>query len=311
MVYMSLSDKIKNAKKYAQFIANYTVDENQKEYVLNYIFQSYLQSIINNDLMNKNPEHLFEKYKKYFQTKQLPTKTIHANEIFLRGRVGNEIFHGALDDCNMNFILPYYQNAIQAPPPIYATGGRFNREGISYLYLADKIETCLAEVHLQIGQNCSVGEFRCTKDIDLIDLTQFTNDFEMKTWLKILTQPVYNGTKYVYNITRFLADVFKSINENGIYFESVQSEGHNIVCYNPSLFELVKYSEKIYCATKIKYDFEQVEDSIRKYSKNEKRKEINAYNADEDEKNQKEIEYLDSWIKYEEQKKQHDVDSDR
>lgn len=298
---MSLLDEVEKAKAHAQILANYTADENQKEYVLNYIFQSNLQSIINNDLMYKNPYFLFGKYITYFQTKQLPTKTIHAGEIFLRGRVGNEIIYGALDDCDMNFILPYYQNAIQAPPPMHATGGRFNREGISYLYLADKVETCLAEVHLQIGQNCSVGEFRCAKDFDLIDLTQFTNDFEMKTWLKILTQPVYNETKYVYNTTRFLADVFKSINENGIYFESVQSEGHNIVCYNPSLFELVEYSEKIYCATKIKYDFEQVEDSIRKYSKNEKRHEINSYNADEDEKNQKKFEYLNSWLEHEEQ----------
>lgn len=55
------------------------------------------------------------------------------------------------------FILPYYKNEIESPPPIYTTGRRFNRDGISYLYLADTIETCLLEVHLQIGQNCSIG----------------------------------------------------------------------------------------------------------------------------------------------------------
>lgn len=31
--------------------------------------------------------------------------------------------------------------------------GRFNRQGIFYLYLVDALETCLAEIYLQIGQN--------------------------------------------------------------------------------------------------------------------------------------------------------------
>ena len=57
-------------------------------------------------------------------------------------------------------------------PPVYTAGGRFNRQGISYLYLADTIETCLAEVHLQIGQNCSVGKFKCKQEIEVIDLTK-------------------------------------------------------------------------------------------------------------------------------------------
>lgn len=64
-------------------------------------------------------------------------------------------------------------------------------EGISYLYLADTIETCLAEVHLQIGQNCSVGKFKCKQEIEVIDLTKFNGDLEMEIWLEIMTQPVH------------------------------------------------------------------------------------------------------------------------
>lgn len=137
----------------------------------------------------------------------------------------------------------------------------------------------------------------------MIDLTKFSNDAEIKAWLKILTQPVHNGTKYIYNITRFLADVFKSINSNGMYFESVQAEGHNIVCFDPTLFQLVEYSEKIYAATKIKYDYRQVEDSIREYSKNSKGKYISSYNESEDEKNEKKFEYLNAWIENERENK--------
>ena len=292
---MRISDKVEKAKWMAEALANCT-SEKYKEYVRNYSFQSDLIKIVNDDLMYNNPDNLFEEYKEYFRTKDLPTKIIDTDTVFYRGRIGNEVFYGAEDDYNRSFLLPYYQHGIEAPPPIYANGGRFNRQGISYLYLADTIETCLAEVHLQIGQNCSIGEFKCRVQMEVIDLTKFSNDVEIETWLKILTQPVYNGTMHIYNITRFLADVFKSINSNGIYFESVQAEGHNIVCFEPFLFQLVEYSEKIYTATKIKYVYQQVEDAIREYSKKENSRYIGSYNEYEDEKNKKKFEYLNNWI---------------
>ncbi|MHC6181064.1 RES family NAD+ phosphorylase [Clostridium sp. JNZ X4-2] len=292
---MSLSDKIEKAKRMAEALANCAI-EKHKEFVWNHSFQSDLKKIVNDDLMHNNPDNLFEEYKEYFKTKALPTKIIATDTVFYRGRIGNEVIYGAEDDYNRSFILPYYQHGIEAPSPIYTNGGRFNRQGISYLYLADTIETCLAEVHLQIGQNCSIGEFKCKEQMEVIDLTRFDNNVEIETWLKILTQPVYNGTEHIYNITRFLADIFKSINSNGIYFESVQAEGHNIVCFDTSLFQLVEYSEKIYAATKIKYAYQKVEDSIQEYSKNGKNKYINSYNEYENEKNEKKFEYLNDWI---------------
>ena len=295
---MSLSDKIKKSKNMADESANYA-NEKYKKIVWDYIFQSDLKKIVNHDLMHNNPDTLFEEYKEYFKTKALPTKIIDTDTVFYRGRIGNEVIYGAEDDLNKSFILPYYKHGIESPPPIYTDGGRFNRQGISYLYLADTIETCLAEVHLQIGQTCSVGEFKCKKKIEVIDLTRFNDDPEIEAWLKILTQPVHNGTKHIYNITRFLADIFKSINGNGIYFESVQAEGHNVVCFDPHLFQLMKYSEKIYEAKKIKYDYYQVEDSIREYSKNEKGKYINSYNEYENKQNKNKFEYLNDWIKNE------------
>lgn len=87
-----------------------------------------------------------------------------------------------------------------------------------------------------------------------------------------------------------------------MYFESVQAEGNNIVCFNPALFELVEYSEKIYAATKIKYNYQQVEDSIREYAKKSAGKSINSYNEEEEEKNNKKFEHLNDWIEYESEK---------
>ena len=300
---MSLLDKIDKAKRMADALATCTRND-CKEYVWRYSFQKDLERIVNDDLMHNNPDDLFKEYEDYFKTKALPTKNIDTSTVFYRGRIGNEVIYGAEDDYNKGFILPYHCHQMEAPPPILTDGSRFNRQGISYLYLADTIGTCLAEVHLQIGQNCSVGEFKCIKQIEVIDLTTFGDDEEIGTWLKILTQPVHDGTKHIYNITRFLADVFRSINNNGIYFESVQAEGHNIVCFNPSLFQLVKYSEKIYTATKIKYDYQQVDDDIREYARNGKSKYINPYNEHEEEKRKQEFDYLEDWIKNEEKTSQ-------
>jgi hypothetical protein len=213
----------------ADVLANCTIETHQ-EFVWIYSFQSDLKKIVNDDLMNNNPDYLFEEYKEYFLTKNLPTKTIDANTVCYRGWIGNEIIYGAEDDHNRSFILPYYRSGIEAPPPIYTEGGRFNRQGISYLYLADTVETCLAE-------------------------------------------------------------------------------GHNIVCFDPTLFELIEYSERIYTATKIKYNYQQVKDSIREYAKKSTGKYIGSYNEYEDEKNNKKFEYLNDWIENESEKIKRDTGS--
>ena len=295
---MDLSDKVEKAKKFADTLST-CIQAEYKASLWNYCFQSELKKIVKDDLTYNNPDSLFEQYREYFKTKSFPMKIIDTDTIFYRGRIGNEVIWGTEDNYKKRFILPYYQQEIKAPPSIYTNGGRFNRQGISYLYLADTIETCLAEVHLQIGQNCSIGEFKCREQIELIDLTKFNNDVEIKTWLEILTQPVHDGTKHIYNITRFLSDIFKSINNSGIYFESVQAAGHNIVCFKPSLFQLVEYSEKIYTATKIKYIYQQVEDSIREYSTKNNGKHIDFYDAYESKEKKKKFEYLNNWIENE------------
>lgn len=299
---MVLADKINKAKNMADALANCTI-EKYKEFVWKNSFQSDLENIVNDDLMHNNPDSLFKEYMEYFKTKALPTRLVDTETVYYRGRIGNEVIYGADDDYNRSFILPYFQREIEAPPPIYTNGARFNRQGISYLYLADTIETCLAEIHLQIGQNCSIGEFKCKERIEVIDLTKFDEDIEIETWLRIMTQPVHNGTQHIYNITRFLADVFKSINNNGIYFDSVQAEGHNIVCFEPSHFQLIEFSEKIYTATKIKYVYQQVEDSIREYSKSENYQNVNSCNEYEDEKKEEKFEYLNRWIDNERENK--------
>ena len=123
---MSLQNKIYKINLKAKAYSEFSTTEKDKEYIWNYTLQSEIQDIVNDDLLNQNPEYLYKEYSEYFIAKNLPTKTIFADTILYRGRIGNEIIYGAEDDFNKSFILPYHKNAIEAPPPIYAEGGRFN-----------------------------------------------------------------------------------------------------------------------------------------------------------------------------------------
>lgn len=250
-------------------------------------------------LMKYNPQELIGDFEQFFRGLDLKTRLIHKGETYFRGRIGNLCVPGAIDDYNTFFTMPYYEKSIMAAPPLLTAGGRFNRTGTSHLYLASDIETCLAEVHLQVGQNCSVGTFSCKEDMELINLSDYSDSLELKIWYDILTQPIQIGQNSRYLITQFLADVLRQINPEGLYFKSVQSGGYNIVCFLPSKFEVVPYSERIYRADSIHYKYSMVKDTVQEFKNRNDVHLINSYNSELDEENETLIEHMLSWIEYE------------
>ena len=267
------------------------------------IYKKKLSEIIEQDLKENNPDKLIKEYKTFFSNKVFQKKVIIKGEKFYRGRIGNTVLKGAIDDCNWDFTLPYYGKNIGVPPALFSSSGRFNRAGTAYLYLATDLETCLAEVHLQVGQLCSIAEFECVDDIELIDLSDFGNDLELKIWYEVITQPIHDEIKYKYLITQFMSEVFMQFNNIGLYFKSVQSSGDNIVCFQPNKFNLIKYSEKLYKTESINYKYYQFEDSVREFSKRNDTHLINPYNSDIDDSNEHQINYMEEWIEYEKKSK--------
>ena len=221
---------------------------------------------------------------------------IKKGTVMYRARVGNDYFEGDIDDLDCVFDIPYFGIDMEAPPSRYAGSGRFNREGISYLYLADKIETCIAEIHLQVGQVCSVARFRCIKDGAFVEIDKNSNKDELKKLYYILTKPVHSGTKDYYQITQFFSDIFLMMRFDGIVFPSSQSEGKNIVVFNKKLFEQEKYSERMYHATKIVYEFEAVNDGYEQY--HDYRTLLNSGNIEEEEKRESKYRYIEDKIEY-------------
>ena len=71
----------------------------------------------------------------------------------------------------------------------------------------------------------------------------------------------------------------------------------NIVCFRTNLFKPIKYSSKIYTASKITYKIEKVIDSIDEYVKKGTR-EINTYNEYKEEEMEEKLEYFENWVQY-------------
>lgn len=114
--------------------------------------ENYLKSL-EKEILTENYSDLFDKVYSDFRKEQSEFKTeiIEIGKIYYRARVGNDTMEAAIDDLNIISKIPYFGNNMDKPPARFVQGGRFNRQGVSYLYLADNVETCISEIHLQVG----------------------------------------------------------------------------------------------------------------------------------------------------------------
>lgn len=263
-------------------------------------------------ILNENYTNFIKEYCQQFKADMvqldevIKEQSIEVGEEFFRARVGNDILEAAIDDLDILENIPYFGSAIEAPPSKFVKGGRFNREGISYLYLADNIETCISEIHLQVGQICSVAKFKCKKKGIYVLIEKNPLDKEQKDFYvfhddlslyDVLTKPVHSQIKEYYLVTQFFSDVFKTLGYDGLIFPSTQGTGKNIVSFSKRNFELIQYSEQMIQAKKISYEFDFVPDGYKKYSDYDKI--LNYGNVSEDEKREQKFEYIMSKIRFE------------
>ena len=129
--------------------------------------------------------------------------------------------------------------------------------------------------------------------------TTLENSSIIDFWRNFLLQPVYSDTKYKYLLTQFITDAILKTKAAGIYFKSIQSKGNNVVCFCDDSFELVKFSERLYKTEKIEYEIKEVQDSVREWYSSPDYQSINSLNLDEEDKHEKEIEFLIEWIENE------------
>lgn len=155
------------------------------------------------------------------------------------------------------------------PPKELATGGRANPKGISYLYVADVVETSLYETRASLFDYVTVGEFRLKEDLKILNLrnpkddpipwaeNEAIEDFLtyvpfIQTLQKEISLPIRKRDKQLdYIPTQYISEFIKSLGFDGVeYQSSLYKDGYNLAIFNPEKLECI--------ATKV-YEIENIE----------------------------------------------------
>lgn len=144
---------------------------------------------------------------------------------------------------------PIDADAMGAPPTNRAVAGRANPVGIPYLYLSDKIRTCIYETRVANHTEVAVGTFHTVRELKLLNLAKIpTPDFfstdnpvanisfyrylqELGNELK---KPVRSSDQPVdYIPTQYLCELAKSSGLDGVlYSSSLDPGGSNVVLFD-------------------------------------------------------------------------------
>jgi len=143
---------------------------------------------------------------------------------------------------------------LMAPPPNKTKDARINPRGISYLYLANSVETAILEVRPWIGQEVSVGYFEIKNSLKCVDTSRdkkgtfiylgkgkpslSPDKIEEYVWGGInssFSRPVRSEDETInYIPTQYLSEFFKTNGYDGIIYKSALTEkGYNIVLFDP------------------------------------------------------------------------------
>lgn len=134
------------------------------------------------------------------------------------------------------------------PPEGIAKNGRANPYGISYLYLASKKDTAIAEIRPTMLDTVTIGTFKTIDNLIVIDLREISQfqligdeDFDelvgMLTWLRQLgnelSKPIHRSDSDLeYLPSQYLCELIKSKGWDGVAYKSSLSEGYNLAIFN-------------------------------------------------------------------------------
>jgi hypothetical protein len=170
-------------------------------------------------------------------------------------RPGKKFYRGRVSD-----ILGFPKEKMGNPPAFAATAGRANPAGISYLYVAESIDTTLHETRASLYDYVSIGEFTVKEEISVINLREphlydpiflaeneklrdFMLNLPFLTILeKELSKPVRRTDNQLdYLPTQYLSEFIKSLGYDGIeYRSSLNPTGYNVAIFHPEKLDCTK-----------------------------------------------------------------------
>lgn len=154
------------------------------------------------------------------------------------------------------------QNALGPPPVIHSAYNRMSPAGISYTYLCDAHETCIAEIRPHVGDEVWLGGFIMKEDLKLLDLTHipffgagsiFDPDYDhdmlwakwfMETFSVEISKPIApQDTTLEYVPTQIFSEFIRKSGYKGIKYKSSQNiDGVNYTLFCGPLEDPEAYS---------------------------------------------------------------------
>ena len=214
------------------------------------------------------------------------TSRVAADQPFFRARLGcrDEALRmdqdrGLYDPLRRVF-FPHIGDDLGAPKQSATLGQRLNRPNISYLYLANTLDTAIAEVRPHPGHTVSIGQFLSQRDLEIADLTSiellpFTdNEANLENFILLrniersFSDPVTPDDRAGYLLTQFLADIFRRMGFGGIKYRSSITTGTNLVVFDPLSFSYIPGSAEVRTIISLAYNtdtplFEQQRSTIQ------------------------------------------------
>ena len=200
------------------------------------------------------------------RTAEMRSSILEKGVALVRARIGTR-WMGEDDGDSCPAPLP--PSDMGPPPKHLAKDCRISPSGIAYLYLATDIETAIAELRPWIGAGVTVGYFKTTKKLKVIDTTSdkprlfpriefitstrdgkladvtvrpagtySRKEKESQIWGDIsaaFSMPTpANSTPATYASTQYLAEVLKMAGFDGMAYKSSQNKkGRNIALFDP------------------------------------------------------------------------------
>lgn len=133
---------------------------------------------------------------------------------------------------------PFVGDAISAPPAAKAASGRFNPEGVPFLYLSTSEEVAIAETRPMPNERSSVAKFEISSGMNLVNLIPVFDPLLMHGnrlgphgfWYHLCENAAQQfssaDVKRKYRSLQFVASVFQEGGYDGIIYRSAFFEDH-------------------------------------------------------------------------------------
>jgi RES domain-containing protein len=224
---------------------------------------------INNNIELNNPYIIAKEICNKLENLIKPLESKISNVVLYRARIGIDTMllkPGFSEEDTYKVAIPFRKSKIGAPKPSLSNDGRFNRKGTSYLYLASTMETAINEIRPSVGHDVSIGQFRISKEVKIIDFTKLDfydyaySDNKIEEYVKLENieqmMCVPNPDKQ-YTITQCFADALLLLGFDGIkFYSSVSDSSYNMVLFEKRNAVYVDGTGQAIHINKLKYDYQ-------------------------------------------------------